>query len=203
MQRGNQSAGGGGNQSAGGSGNQSAGPAASGTSETGGGQESPYILGGNWNLNVQGGNVTDFAANFVMVHPDGTGYHIHNITDFSAGNNTVQLVQGQGLSINGTADYAVNGTTKWPGVDTTLTFTNNAGVMTIMPAAADTDNHFQGQPIYGIANQVTGENGTQIAQTTPAGQGAAEQGGGGGNQTEGGNPLSAITKPLQDLFGGK
>ena len=46
-----------------------------GTSETGGGQESPYILGGNWNLNVQGGNVTDFAANFVMVHPDGTGYH--------------------------------------------------------------------------------------------------------------------------------
>ena len=175
---GNQSAGGG-NQSAGGSsGNQSAGgaatnqqaQAASGTSETGGGQESPYILGGNWNLNVQGGNVTDFGANFVMVHPDGTGYHTHNITDFSAGNNTVQLVQGQELSINGSADYAVNGTTKWPGVDTTLTFTNNAGVMTIMPAA-DTDNHFQGQPIYGIANQVTGENGTQIAQTEPAGQG--------------------------------
>jgi hypothetical protein len=208
---GNQSAGGGGgnqtqgggNQSAGGGGgNQSAGAAASGTSQTGGGQESPYILGGNWNLNVQGGNLTDFAANFVMVHPDGTEYHTHNITDFSAGNNTVQLIQGQGLSINGTADYAVNGTTKWPGVDTTLTFTNNAGVMTIMPAAEDTDNHFQGQPIYGIANQVTGENGTQIVQTTPAGQAAAQQGGEGGNQTQGGGPLESITRPLQDLFGG-
>jgi hypothetical protein len=197
---GNQSAGGG-NQSAGG-GNQSAGAAGSGTSQTGGGQESPYILGGNWNLDVQGGNVTNFAANFVMVHPDGTGYHTHNITDFSVGNNTVQLIQGQGLSINGTADYAVNGTTKWPGVDTTLTFTNNAGVMTIMAAAEDTDNHFQGQPIYGIANQVTGENGTQIVQTTPAGQAAAQQGGEGGNQTQGGGPLESITRPLQDLFGG-
>jgi hypothetical protein len=202
---GNQSAaaGGGGNQSAaaGGGGNQS-GTTTLGQTVTGGGAETPYVLGGNWNLNVQGGNVTDFAANFVMVHPDGTEYHTHNITDFSAGNNTVQLIQGQGLSINGTADYAVNGTTKWPGVDTTLTFTNNAGVMTIMPAAEDTDNHFQGQPIYGIANQVTGENGTQIVVTTPAGQAAAQEGGEeGGNQT-GGNPLGGIGEQIGRLFGG-
>jgi hypothetical protein len=77
--------------------------------------------------------------------------------------------------------------------------------MTINPAAEDTDNHFGGQPIYGIANQVTGENGTQIVQTTPAGQAAAQQGGeeGGGNQTGGGGgPLDVITNPLQDLFGG-
>ena len=114
-----------------------------------------------------------------------------------------QLLQGQELSINGSADYAVNGTTKWPGVETTLTFTNNAGVMTIMPAqTADTDNHFQGQPIYGIANQVTGENGTQIAQTEPAGQGTAEPGAA-ATRLMADNPLSAITKPLQDLFGGK
>ena len=30
----------------------------------------------------------------MMVHTDGTGYHVHNITDFSAGNATVQLVEG-------------------------------------------------------------------------------------------------------------
>ena len=196
---GNQSAGGG-NQSAGG-GNQSAGGASSSTSG-GGGAETPYVLGGNWNLNVQGGNVTNFAANFVMVHQDGTGYHIHNITDFSAGNKTVQLIQGQATSINGTADYDVNGTTKWPGVDTALTFTNNAAVMTIMPAAEDTDNHFGGQPIYGIANQVTGENGTQIVQTTPAGQAAAQQGGGGQGGNQSGNPLGGIGEQIGRLFGG-
>src|SRR5215216_1218045 len=72
---GNQTAGGG-NQTAGG-GNQTAGGGG------GGGQESPYILGGNWNLNVEGGNVTDFTANIMMVHTDGSGYHTHNITNFN------------------------------------------------------------------------------------------------------------------------
>jgi hypothetical protein len=203
---GNQTAGGG-NQTAGG-GNQTAGGGG------GGGQESPYILGGNWNLNVEGGNVTDFTANIMMVHTDGSGYHTHNITNFNVGNATVQLVQGQETSISGSADIYTNGTIKWPGVDTTLTLTPNGTVMTIMPPAEDTDNHFQGQPIYGIASQITGENGTMIAQTTPAGQQQQQEGGGGplsglfggdqqgGNQSGGGGPLSGLTEPFQDLFGG-
>jgi hypothetical protein len=213
---GNQTAGGGGNQTAGGGGNQTAGGGGNQTAGGGGGgQESPYILGGNWNLNVQGGNVTDFTANIMMVHTDGSGYHTHNITNFNVGNATVQLVQGQETSISGSADIYTNGTIKWPGVDTTLTLTPNGTVMTIMPPAEDTDNHFQGQPIYGIASQITGENGTMIAQTTPAGQQQQQEEGGGGplsglfggqqqggNQSGGGGPLSGLTGPLQDLFGG-
>jgi hypothetical protein len=198
--------GGGGNQTAGGGGgggNQTAGGAQNQTNtttmgQTVTGQEPPYILGGNWNLNVQGGNVTAFAANFLMVHTDGTGYHVHNITDFSTGNATVQLVQGQETSISGTADYSTNGTTSWPGVDTTLTFVPNATVMTIMPDAEATENHFQGQPIYGIVEGIVGENGTMIAQTTPPQQQAQEEDG----QEGGGGPLDVITDPLQDLFGG-
>jgi hypothetical protein len=204
---GNQTSGGGGNQTSGGGGNQTSGGG-------GGGQESPYILGGNWNLNVEGGNVTDFTANIMMVHTDGSGYHTHNITNFNVGNTTVQLIQGQETSISGSADIYTNGTIKWPGSDTTLTLTPNGTVMTIMPAAEDTDNHFQGQPIYGIASQITGENGTMIAQTTPPGQQQQEEGGGGplsglfggqqqgGNQSGGGGPLSGLTEPFQDLFGG-
>src|SRR5215216_2147539 len=210
---GNQTAGGG-NQTAGG-GNQTAGGGG------GGGQEAPDSLGGNGNLNVEGGNVTDFTANIMMVHTDGSGYHTHNITNFNVGNATVQLVQGQETSISGSADIYTNGTIKWPGVDTTLTLTPNGTVMTIMPPAEDTDNHFQGQPIYGIASQITGENGTMIAQTTPPGQQQQQQeeGGGGplsglfggdqeggqqqgGNQSGGGGPLSGLTEPFQDLFGG-
>src|SRR5215204_5259497 len=103
---GNQSAAaGGGNQSAAAGGGNQSGNTTLGQTVTGGGAETPYVLGGNWNINVQGGNVTDFAANFAMVHQDGTGYHIHNITDFSAGNKTVQMIQGQETTINGTADY--------------------------------------------------------------------------------------------------
>jgi hypothetical protein len=167
--------------------------------------------------------VTDFTANFIMVHPDGTEYHTHNITNFViAGGGSVQLVQGQETSISGTADVYTNGTNRWPGTDTTLTLTDNAAVMTIMPAAEDTENHFQGQPIYGIVAGATGENGTTIAQTTPPGQQQQQQeeeGGGGplsglfggdqeggqqqgGNQSGGGGPLSGLTEPFQDLFGG-
>jgi hypothetical protein len=213
---GNATAGGGGNATAGGGGNATAGggnatagggnatagggnATAGGGNATagGGGQEPEYILGGNWNLNVQGGNVTDFAANFMMVHPDGTEYHNHNITNFVIGNGAVQLVQGQETTISGTADIYTNGTNRWPGADTTLTLTPNGAVMTIMPAAEETDNHFQGQPIYGIVAGLTGENGTAIAQTTPPGQQQEqeEEGGDGG-------PLAPLTEPFQDLFGG-
>jgi hypothetical protein len=200
---GNQSAAaGGGNQSAAaGGGNQSA--AAGGGNQSaaaGGGAETPYILGGNWNLRVESGNVTEFTANFMMVHTDGTGYHVHNITDFSAGNATVQLVQGLETTISGTSDIYTNGTNSWPGTDTTLTLTPTGTVMTIMPAAEDTENHFGGQPIYGIVSSLAGENGTLIAQTTPPQQQAQEEEGGG--EEGGGGPLGAITEPLQDLFGG-
>ena len=204
--------GGGGNQTAAGGGG-------------GGGQMPEYILGGNWNLNVQSGNVTDFTANFVMVHPDGSEYHTHNITNFViGGSNTVQLIQGQEATIPGIADIYTNGTNMWPGANTTLSMTPNGAVMTIMPAPDETDNHFQGQPIYGIVSALTGENGTMIVQGTPPGQQQEQQqeegdggglggllGGGeqegqqqqGGNQTGGdGGPLSGITDPLQDLFGG-
>ena len=184
-------AGGGNETAAAGGGNETAAPA-------GGGEEGPYILGGNWNLDVESGNVTDFTANFMMVHTDGTGYHVHNITDFSAGNATVQLVQGLETSISGTSDIYTNGTNSWPGTDTTLTLTQNGAVMTIMPAAEDTENHFQGQPIYGIVSSLAGENGTLIAQTTPPQQQAQEEEGG----EDGGGPLDVITDPLQDLFGG-
>jgi hypothetical protein len=195
-------AGGGGNETAaaGGGGNETAAAGGGGneTAAAGGGEEGPYILGGNWNLDVESGNVTDFTANFMMVHTDGTGYHVHNITDFSAGNATVQLVQGLETSISGTSDIYTNGTNSWPGTDTTLTLTQNGAVMTIMPAAEDTENHFQGQPIYGIVSSLAGENGTLIAQTTPPQQQAQEEEDGG----EEGGPLDVITDPLQDLFGG-
>jgi hypothetical protein len=192
--QGGQQQGGGGNATAGGGGGGNATAGGGG----GGGQEPQYIVGGNWNLNAQGGNVTDFTANFAMVHPDGTEYHTHNITNFALGNGTVQLVQGQETSISGTADIYTNGTNRWPGTETTLTLTQNGAVMTIMPAAEETDNHFQGQPIYGIVSALSGENGTMIAQTTPPGQQQEEQ----QEEEEGGGPLAPLTEPFQDLFGG-
>ena len=187
--------GGGGNQSGGG-GNQSGGATNATTSS--GSEEGPYIIGGNWNIKVENGGLTDFGVHFIMVHTDGSGYHTHDITNFKVGNNTITWIPGQELTINGTADIAVNGTTKWPGADTTMTIMKDSSVVTIMPSADDTDNHFQGQPIYGIVQEAKGENNVMIIQ--PPQGGPAQSVGGGSNQS--GGPLESLTKPLQDLFGG-
>jgi hypothetical protein len=217
---GNQTSGGGNQTSGGGNQTSGGGNQTSGAASAGGGEAHEYILGGNWNMEVQAGNMTNFGANFIMVHPDGTEYHVHNITNFVTPTAGIQLVQGQEATISGSADIYTNGTNRWPGADTTLTLTQNGAVMTIMPAAEDTDNHFQGQPIYGIVSALTGENGTSIVQTTPPGQAQQQQeeggdegplggllGGGdeqqqeGGNQT-GGGPLGDIGEQIGELFGG-
>jgi len=183
-------------QEGGGGGNQSGG--ATNATSSSGGSGGPYIIGGNWNIDVENGGLTDFGVHFIMVHTDGSGYHTHDITNFKVGNNTISWVPGTELSINGTADYAVNGTTKWPGADTTLTFTKDSSVVTITPSADDTDNHFQGQPIYGIVRQASGENNVMIIKPP---QGGPEQTtGGGGNQS--GNPLGGLGEQIGKLFGG-
>jgi hypothetical protein len=167
--------------------------------QQGGGQQSsssPLLVGGDWSLKVDDGNVTNFRANFTMVRTDGSEHHSHDITNFRVGNNTQFQLDPKGkTSINGTADYAVNGTSKWPGSDTTITI-EKARILTIQPQEQEVKQHLQGQPIYGIAMTITGENGTKIAESAPAG----------GNQTEQqqgpGGILGNITKPFQDLFGG-
>jgi hypothetical protein len=157
------------------------------------GTSSPFLVGGDWTLDVDSGNVTNFRANFTMVRTDGSEHHSHDITNFKVGNNTQFQLDPKGkTTINGTADYAVNGTSKWPGSDTTITI-EKARILTIQPNEQEVKQHFQGQPIYGIVSQATGENGTKIAESAPAG----------GNQTQGGgNILQNLTKPFQDLFGG-
>jgi hypothetical protein len=172
-------------------------------SQQGGGQQtsgtassSPYLVGGDWSLNVESGNVTNFRANFTMVRTDGSEHHSHDITNFKVGNNTqFQLDPESKTTINGTADIAVNGTSKWPGTDTTITI-DKAIILTIQPQEEEAKQHFQGQPIYGIVLQAAGENGTKIVESAPAG----------GNQTQqeegGGGILDQLTDPLEDLFGG-
>jgi hypothetical protein len=161
--------------------------------QTAGASSAPFLVGGDWMLDVESGNVTDFRANFTMVRTDGSEHHSHDITNFKVGNNTQFQLDPKGkTTINGTADIAVNGTSQWPGIDTTITI-EKARILTIQPEEEQAKQHFMGQPIYGIVLQATGENGTTISESAPAG----------GNQTQdGGGILDPLIDPLEDLFGG-
>jgi hypothetical protein len=174
-------------------GNQSSAPQANGTQTAGSSSSSaPFLVGGDWNINVESGNVTDFRANFTMVRTDATEHHSMLFTNFRTGNATDFMLDPAGTTtINGTADVAVNGTVTWPGIDTTFTI-EKARIITIQPEEQEAQQHFQDQPIYGIVLHATGANGTTIVETAPAE----------GNQTqqEGGGILEELTRPFEDLF---
>jgi hypothetical protein len=179
---------------------------ASGSNMTGTASAQPerYVVAGKWRTNVQGGNVTDFAAGFVMVKPDGSGYHTHNFTKFFSGNSTAQLVKDQPMTIKGTMDVMTNGTMAWAGVDTTVTLTGKKTVFTMELAPEDTGNHFPG-PLYGIVTAATDGQGRPLLNTGATGMQA-----GGGNQTQqegGGNMtggfLGELREGIRNLTGGQ
>ncbi len=174
--------------------------ASSGNASSSATSSSSYILAGDWSMNVMKGNITNFKAGFVMVKPDGSDYHVHNVTDFKVGNNTSFKLNPTGMAtINGTTDVSVNGTLKWPGAHGTLSI-NKLLVVSLNLSPSDTSNHFSGQPITGVVSTLTSQNGTQIvgpaAGTT--GGGTSAKGGGGP-----GGILGNITSGIGKLFGGK
>ena len=169
--------------------------------------EPPYVLAGDWNLDFEDGNVSDFAANFTMVHVDGTGRHTHELSNFVSSNSTTVDISGEGTSfIFGTVDVATDGEPKWTGADALIIIEQN-NVISISLASEDTEDHFGGQPIYGIVDSMTDEDGNELIEggTAPAGNvtgGAMDGNETGGNETDGGF-LGNLTEGIGNLTGGQ
>lgn len=171
--------------------------------------EPPYVLSGDWNLDVQDGSVSDFTANLNMVHLDGTGRHSHELSNFVSSNSSTIDTSAEGTSfIFGTVDVATDGEPRWTGVDALIIIERN-NVISISLATEDTDDHFMGQPIYGIIASMTDENGNEMIDTGIPTAGNATGGATGGNMTTdnqtggnqtGGGFLDNLTGGVQDLF---
>jgi|GEM_PF-1080927 len=172
----------------------------------------PYVLSGDWSLDVQDGSVTDFAANFVMVHLDGTERHTHELSNFVSTNSTTIDISPEGTSfIFGTVDVATNGELRWTGADALIIIERN-NVISISLATEDTDDHFMGQPIYGIVESMTDESGNELIDTGATTGGNVTEGATDGNTTDGGNQtadgnqtddggfLGNLSSGIQDLF---
>lgn len=147
--------------------------------------ELPYVLAGDWTLEVQDGSVSDFAANFTMVHVDGTGRHTHDLSNFVSSNSTTIDISGNGTSfIFGTVDVASDGEPKWTGADALVIIEKN-NVISISLSSEDTEDHFMGQPIYGIIDSMTDESGNEMIETSTSATGNVTDGAMGGNTTGG------------------
>jgi hypothetical protein len=113
------------------------------------------ILTGEWNLSVRNGSVTNFDVNFLASPMDGTGTHIHQISNFKPyDNNTpIRLSGDKSVSINGTADIKINSIIVWNQADVSISILNG-NVFSIDPDDKDTENHFGDQQVYGIVTRL-------------------------------------------------
>jgi len=106
------------------------------------------IVTGNWSLDVQSGNVTDFTANLTIINTNGTGYHTIQLANLTAIKVSVEA-NGTAL-INGTLDVGMNGTSKWKDVNAIILLPKMRAVSITLEGEAG--DHFGNQPIYGITN---------------------------------------------------
>ncbi len=110
------------------------------------------ILTGEWNLNVNNGNITEFAVNFLASPMDGSKPHIHQITAFRPYDNSgepIALTKDYSLSVNGTADIKINGVPVWEDADVSISI-SKGNIFIFDPDDLDTEDHFGDQQVYGI-----------------------------------------------------
>lgn len=113
-------------------------------------QNVAWLLSGNWKLGENTDNKTvTFDANFTKVTTDGTMKHAHRISNFTmvsqpSSSNTQGII-----NISGVADVYFNNELAWKQAMIQLSLLNNE-VLKIDINSVDIDNHFHGDPIYGV-----------------------------------------------------
>jgi hypothetical protein len=124
--------------------------------------KNPYILVGNWGLNVVNKRITYFEINFTMVHADGSDRHTHEFTNFKRISVIPILLDPKGITFIGMMDIKLNGANKWFGVPVTVTIGKNFNSISITASPYYSDNHFMGQPIYGVITSLKDQYGTNF-----------------------------------------
>lgn len=116
-----------------------------------------FILSGNWNMSVNNGNLTSFAANFYTGPINGgTTNHTHQLSNFRVNNSNnapIQLSPDKSISFSGILDVGINGKKGWDNVHATVLISNGRTI-SISLADKDDQRHFMGQPIYGIVKRI-------------------------------------------------
>jgi hypothetical protein len=109
-----------------------------------------FILSGDWDMNVENGNLTGFRANFYTGPVNGAENHTHQLGNFTVIENTsIQLSPDKSISLSGILDVGTNDNSARDNVNATVDVSKGRSI-TISLADEDTERHFMGQQIYGI-----------------------------------------------------
>lgn len=109
-----------------------------------------FILSGDWDMNINNGNLTDFRASFYTGPVNGAENHTHQLSNFRVNEDIpIQLSPDKSISLSGILDVGTNGNKAWDNVNATVDVSEGRSI-TISLADEDTERHFMGQQIYGI-----------------------------------------------------
>jgi hypothetical protein len=113
-----------------------------------------FILSGDWSMNVEQGNLTNFNASFYTGPVNGADNHTHQLGNFRVDNSSpIQLSSNKSVSLSGILDLGTNGKEAWNDVNATVDISKGRSI-SIELADEDTERHFMGQQIYGIVERL-------------------------------------------------
>jgi hypothetical protein len=113
-----------------------------------------FILSGDWSMNVEQGNLTNFNASFFIGPVYGADNHTHQLGNFRVDDSgPIQLSSDKSVSLSGILDLGTNGKEAWNDVNATVDISKGRSI-SIELADEDTEHHFMGQQIYGIVERL-------------------------------------------------
>ncbi|MDN5867793.1 MAG: hypothetical protein L0H55_10400 [Candidatus Nitrosocosmicus sp.] len=142
-----------------------------------------WVLGGDWELYVAEGNLTNFVVDIEMTQVDGTAAHKHTIEklnnatgmpigsveplelNFMTGepSSKIALVNSNSTMFRGTADLTTNEDIGWTGVPIHVTL-QNGNILNINIDPSKTEDHFKGLPVFGTVQSIVDENGKELVK---------------------------------------
>jgi hypothetical protein len=123
-----------------------------------------FVLGGNWSLGVEGGNLSDFNADIVMTKFDGTQRHPHVFENMRNTTGNISPVNSENIALvsnNFTAFIGVVNIGDWKDVSISGNL-NNGNLLILNVDPVKTEHHFKGLPIYGTVTSLTDQSGKEL-----------------------------------------
>ena len=144
-----------------------------------------HVLAGNWSMGVINGEVNYLQVDFVMALEDGSQMQVYSIENLenivippsptaqNAGSTPDQEISGSNdnlvlssannysLSLFGYVDVLTDDTVQWQNVPVSINIFNG-NTISILLYPAETDNRFNGQPIYGVVTEILNANNEPI-----------------------------------------
>jgi hypothetical protein len=101
---------------------------------------------GNWSMNVDGGELTNFTA--TMAWSNGTAAHTHEFLNFEPSDDVDISADDQTISVTGTMAVGTNGAVSWEDVPSGIAI-EGGKIIAVSVDDGATDQHFSGQSVYG------------------------------------------------------